>query len=77
MLETQSHNPGCILACTYSGVRGTPVYFPSKDFPKLKALNGDSGAGKFLQGESVVLVSFPGGEYDIDCQEDLSNILVT
>jgi len=75
LLEVQSWHSESIIACEYAGIRGTPAYFPDKDFYKLKTLSGDRGAGKFLQSDTVVLVQFPRGEYDIDCQEDLLKYL--
>lgn len=75
LLETQLCHTESVVACEYAGIRGTPAYFPTKEFHKLKSLRGDQGAGKFLQADTVVPVSFPRGEYDIDYPEDLSAYL--
>ena len=75
LLEVQSCHKKSVVECEYSGVKGTPAYFPAKDFHKLKILKGDRGAGRFLQADTVVLVQFLRGEYDIDCPEDLSKYL--
>lgn len=75
LIETQARYSESIIACEYAGIRGTPAYFPAKDFPKLRSLTGDHGAGVLLQSDSIVTVPFLKGGQDIDYPEDLSKYL--
>ena len=66
-----------IVASTYSGIVGIPAIFPSSQFPNLLGLSGDAGARYLLRNPScpLVLVSFPGGEIDVDTPADLSILI--
>ena len=71
LLEVQRTHPDAVLACGYAGTRGTPSVFPARCFPQLLELQGDRGARGLLQGEGVLVLSFPEGEADVDRPEDL------
>lgn len=65
-----------LVACTYADTLGTPVLFGSRYFGLLSALSGAEGAKKLLKAYShdLVTVPFPGGEVDIDTDEDLKSL---
>jgi len=71
LLEARRDHPDAVIACGYAGTRGTPSIFPARCFPQLLELHGDRGARGLLQGDAVVVLSFPGGEADVDLPEDL------
>jgi molybdenum cofactor cytidylyltransferase len=62
-----------LVACSYGGTLGTPVLFGSRYFDALSALSGAEGAKKLLKAypDDVAEVPFPGGEVDIDTEEDI------
>ena len=66
-----------LVACSYGGVLGTPVLFGSRYFGVLATLLGAQGAKKLLKEyqHDVAIVSFPGGEVDIDTEEDLKKLI--
>jgi molybdenum cofactor cytidylyltransferase len=61
-----------IIASTYQGTVGTPVFFEKTFFPALLNLKGQSGAKKIIQqnSESTIRIPFPLGYVDIDTKED-------
>lgn len=65
-----------IVACTYSGVMGTPVLFDQQYFPALLALRGEEGAKRLLRqyAADVDTVSFEAGAIDIDTKEDFEQL---
>lgn len=64
-----------VVASYYGSRRGIPVLFPEFSFHALQELQGDSGARELLQDDAVLTVSLPGGELDLDTQEDLQAML--
>ncbi len=66
-----------MVASRYAATPGTPVLFGSRYFPALLGLSGTEGAKKLLKAypDDVAMVEFPGGEIDIDTEEDTRNIL--
>jgi len=62
-----------IVASFYQGVAGVPVLFHQSLFSELLSLPDDAGAKKILQRHPhlVKTVPFPGGEIDIDTEDDL------
>jgi molybdenum cofactor cytidylyltransferase len=62
-----------IVASFYQGVAGVPVLFDRTLFSELLLLPDDAGAKKIIQQHShlVKTVPFPGGEIDIDTEDDL------
>lgn len=66
-------NPRVPVACEYQGTRGIPALLPRALFSELLALEGDRGARAVLgkHAATVVTVSFPGGELDLDTPAEL------
>jgi molybdenum cofactor cytidylyltransferase len=62
-----------IVASFYQGATGVPVLFDRTLFSELLSLSDDAGAKKILQQHPhlVKTVPFPGGEIDIDTDDDL------
>jgi molybdenum cofactor cytidylyltransferase len=62
-----------IVASFYQGATGVPVLFDRTLFSELLSLSDDAGAKKILQQHPhlVKTVPFPGGEIDIDTEDDL------
>lgn len=79
LLAAQNETGKTIAACAYAGNNGTPALFHKLLFPELEQLNGDTGARKIIlkNPASVVSVSFPQGNIDIDTADDYSNLLNT
>ena len=69
----KSSNPNSIIACRYGHEYGAPCYFPSSYFDTLGKCEGKNGAKSVLRKnlDLVAFVDFPGGEIDIDREEDL------
>ena len=67
-----------LVACAYEGTLGTPVLFGSRYFGALSALSGAEGAKKLLKTypDDVAMVPFPGGEIDIDTEEDFRSLQI-
>ena len=61
-----------ILAPTFAGQRGHPVYFDKKHFASLASLSGDQGAAKLIDKRELKLISVtdPGVIQDIDHPDD-------
>jgi molybdenum cofactor cytidylyltransferase len=62
-----------IVASLYQGVAGVPVLFDRTLFSELLSMSDETGAKKILQEHPhlVKTVPFPGGEIDIDTDDDL------
>jgi molybdenum cofactor cytidylyltransferase len=67
-----------IVASFYQGVAGVPVLFDRTLFPELLSMSDEAGAKKMLQQHPhlVKTVPFPGGEIDIDTEDDLKKFLL-
>jgi molybdenum cofactor cytidylyltransferase len=67
-----------IVASFYQGVAGVPVLFDRTLFSELLLLPDDAGAKKIIQQHPhlVKTVPFPGGEIDIDTEDDLRKFLM-
>jgi molybdenum cofactor cytidylyltransferase len=63
-----------VAASLYHGRGGIPAIFPEFSFHALQDLSGDEGAREVLQGDSVLTVALPGGEFDIDTPADLERL---
>lgn len=74
IVEAWSKNPECAVCSEYAGVDGPPVLFPSRYFPELLALEGDSGARKVLRANAgrVIRIACAAAANDIDTPADLS-----
>lgn len=66
-----------IVASFYQGVAGVPVLFDRTLFSELLSMSDEAGAKKILQEHPhlVKTVPFPGGEIDIDTEDDLKSFL--
>lgn len=49
ILASACETPDAIIAASYGGARGNPVYFPRSLFDELAALSGDEGARPLLK----------------------------
>lgn len=65
-----------IVASAYSDTAGVPALFPKRLFLDLLQLPGSGGAKQIIERytDTLVTVSFPGGELDIDTPEDVSTL---
>ncbi|MGI9307818.1 MAG: nucleotidyltransferase family protein [Gammaproteobacteria bacterium] len=72
LADLWSGDPNKIVASEYAGTIGVPAVFPSRLFPELAALKGDSGAKKVIDREvGKVSVPLPAAAVDIDKPEDI------
>jgi len=73
LLAEHESSRSAIVASFYQGVAGVPVLFHRTLFPELLLLPDDAGAKKILQEHPhlVKTAPFPGGEIDIDTEDDL------
>jgi molybdenum cofactor cytidylyltransferase len=76
MLALQQSQGKNIVACTYQGTTGTPVFFSKKYFSQLLQLNGTQGAKQVVQQHiaDTVLVNFEAGATDIDTAADYQQL---
>lgn len=63
-----------IVASKYDGTIGAPAIFGSEYFEELMKLNGDAGAGKWLQSHSseITTVALPEAAVDVDTPADVA-----
>lgn len=72
LIERFAAGGAAAVACGYGGTVGPPVLFAPATFDRLSALTGDRGAKRVLRGcAAVAVVDFPGGDLDVDTDEDL------
>jgi molybdenum cofactor cytidylyltransferase len=66
-----------MVACRYEGRLGTPAAFHFSLMRDLYALQGDIGAGKYLNEHKndVYEIPFPEGKRDIDTEEEYKALL--
>lgn len=78
LIEAAHHDPDAIVAATYAGQRGSPVYFPRVDFAALEAVEGDEGGRTVLaqHPDRVRLVACAdvGAPLDVDTPADYERI---
>lgn len=76
LLGTWAAAPDTIVASTYAATLGPPVVFPSRFFPELLNLRGDTGARSILQanGGDVRAIAFADANVDIDYPDDLGRL---
>jgi molybdenum cofactor cytidylyltransferase len=78
LIASARRAPGAIVAATYAGRRGSPVYFPRRDFAALEAVDGDEGGRSVLaqHPDRVRLVECAdvGTSLDVDTPEDYERI---
>jgi molybdenum cofactor cytidylyltransferase len=76
LLATHASQRSTITASRYLNTLGAPAIFSSAHFRELLELTGDQGARRILQQhrETVAAIDFPGGGFDIDTPEDLTQL---
>lgn len=77
LIEKHSNGNQPITACSYKDNIGVPAIFGSQFFPELLELKGDVGAKKIIaqNSESVEMVTFKHGSFDVDTEEDVHKLL--
>jgi len=77
LFQEQNKSAKHIVASAYGDTIGTPALFTGKYFDALMGLTGEQGAKILLKkySEDLAAVDFPGGDIDIDTQEDYENLL--
>lgn len=76
LLDVAELNPQRPVAAGYRQTVGVPAIFPAHYFERLRALQGDRGAGGLLASDnSVVRVDVPNAAVDIDTPEQLAAAL--
>lgn len=79
MLDAARAFPDSILAASYDGRRGNPVYFPSAYFAELNTVTGDEGGRSVIQQhhDNVRLVPIANTDamLDADAPDDYQQIL--
>jgi molybdenum cofactor cytidylyltransferase len=65
-----------IVACSYAGTYGPPVFFHRTLFPELLQLKGDVGARGVIKqyANAVETIPFPEGTIDIDTEKDYERL---
>ncbi len=78
LIRTQQERSKGIVASRYQRTPGVPALFVRRYFGDLQNLRGDGGAKVvlLLRAEDVALVDLPGGEIDIDTEEDVTRYLL-
>lgn len=70
----QAWESGCaaVAASRYGGTLGVPALFARELWPELLALQGDRGAKAVIarHADRARAIEFPGGELDVDTEED-------
>jgi len=77
LAERQIKTQARIVASSYNGVIGAPCAFGQEMFPKLMALQGDTGARQLIRNSllPVEIVEFAGGNLDVDTIEDYQSLV--
>lgn len=73
LIHEQKHSEKSIVASSYAGTVGVPVFFKNEIFPQLLAMDDSEGAKKIILKNKgkMISVDFPGGEIDLDTPEDV------
>ena len=76
MLQTFANSQHLIVSCVYRKALGVPMLFDKKIFHELLNLKGERGAKSFLSRyeNSIAIVDFPQGIFDIDTLEDVEKL---
>lgn len=76
LIATHQNSRKPIVACSYGGSFGPPVFFHSSLFSELLALQGDVGARGVIRryANEVALVPFDKGSFDVDTNTDYENL---
>jgi molybdenum cofactor cytidylyltransferase len=77
LVDEYERSRSAIVASFYQGAAGVPALFHQTVFTELLSLPDDVGAKKILHQYSDIIktVPFPGGEIDIDTEDDLRKFL--
>jgi len=77
LIAAKKKTDKAIIACSYQNTAGVPALFDRSIFPHLMQLKGKEGAKKIIQryGESLSLLPFPLGRFDIDTPDDYRRLL--
>ena len=76
LLDVAAVNPERPVAAGYHHTIGVPAVFPADYFERLRALQGDRGAGGLLTSDSLaVILDMPNAALDIDTPEQLAAAL--
>jgi molybdenum cofactor cytidylyltransferase len=77
LIEKHNETGKNMIASSYAGTMGTPVFFEKRYFDALLSLKGTEGAKKLLKQypQDVETVVFEGGEIDIDTETDYNNLI--
>lgn len=78
LLGAANITPGRIVAATYDGARGNPVYFPRRYFQELEAITGDEGGRSVLRRHGAEVITVECGDLapnlDADTPDDFARI---
>jgi molybdenum cofactor cytidylyltransferase len=76
MMQVFANSQNPIVSCVYKKALGVPMLFDKTMFPELLNLNGERGAKSFLSHykNSISMVDFPQGVFDIDTIEDVEKL---
>jgi molybdenum cofactor cytidylyltransferase len=76
LINVAGNSEKAIIASTYDGTVGVPVYFKNRFFPELLKLKGKEGAKKLIEqfSNDVQTIPFPLGSIDIDTPEDFQKL---
>ncbi|MEK6649673.1 MAG: nucleotidyltransferase family protein [Bacteroidota bacterium] len=77
LIEKQHESGKGLVASRYQNSPGVPALFTRRYFPDLMNLRGDTDAKVvlLLRAEDVALVDLPGGEVDIDTDDDWRRLM--
>lgn len=77
LVATHTATGLAIVACTYAGVQGVPVFFSAAAVPLLRQLPDGAGAGQLLKRYPalVAAVPFPSGVIDVDTEAQYAALL--
>ncbi len=73
LLDKHQSSKAQITASSYANISGVPAIFSQTIFPELADLRGDQGARRIIARDPrrVETVDFPGGDNDIDTEENI------
>lgn len=77
LINAQHETKKGLVASRYKGMPGVPALFTRRYFTDLANLRGDAGAKTvlLLRANDMALVDLPGGEIDVDTEDDWRKLL--
>jgi len=78
LIECYHQQPEHIIVSGYKHKKGVPAIFPKHQYQELLKLEGDKGAGAFLNSQAVDIIAVTSKEQtlmDIDTPEDYNDLL--